>query len=163
MGRSVVLKDMKGRPQGYLREAETGVFCRAALDEPAKLLIAFDDGTQETCALDSGRNEQMLAIRGRCFRSGCVFRDSEPILMTNDAARQMLQVWLARVCREKKADVEDKNLQADEKVENCKMPAESKENSIQPNVFPARRWPPPPCWDTALYIRGRWEEKTPSV
>ena len=163
MGRSVVLKDMRGRPQGYLREAETGVFCRAALDEPAKLLIAFDDGTQETCALDSGRNEQMLSIRGRCFRSGCVFRDSELILMTDDAARRMYYAWQARICQEKKEDVIVKTQQPDEKTDACQLPAESQENAIQPNVFPIRRWPPPPCWDTALYVCGRWEEKKPSV
>ena len=164
VGRSVVLKDLKGRPQGYLREAQSGILCRAALNEPAELLIAFDDGTQEACALEPGRNEQLLAFRDRCFCSGCVFRDSELLLLTDDAARQMYHARMARVCRKKKTDDKTENLQAGEKTDACQVPAESERDARQKNGFPARRWPPPVCWDTASYECGRWcEAIKPSV
>ncbi|MBR5302605.1 MAG: hypothetical protein IKU38_07200 [Clostridia bacterium] len=154
MGRSVVLKDLLNRPEGYLLVFEKEMICRVPLKEAAQMALLFSDGSKEVCALSATSQEQRMAYPAKAMRGCCIFRDRQLLYISDDEMRRIFAELIQPVYRhadEKRAGEapflsEQKNTPAEETVRNTKTD------------FPQRRWPPPPCWQAARYVHGRWQE-----
>ena len=156
MGKSVVLKDLTRRLAGYVYAGKSGVSCRMPLDTPAQLIVLFSDGKQKEYTVDAGGTEQHFD--GECgMMSGCyVFCRDELLLFSDETMRAAFEKR-----RLSSASEENRNhvpAQRHEGEQLKSQPEKNKGPSARESTFPQRRWPPPPCWDTAQYRQGSWEE-----
>lgn len=154
VGKSMVLRDLSGRMAGYVRGCEDGWMCRTQVDTPAQLGVVFEDGSQRVYALEGGRQEQRIDCQG-CGMHGCyVFREEELLLISQERMRGMFEMHV--LMRRKQTADEKKKEQKSEHKEIESVQKQSKGGLKRP--FAQRRWPPPPCWDTARYEQGSWRE-----
>lgn len=156
MKKSMVLKGLSGHAEGYVRMDETGMYCRVQLGEPAQIALVFQDGTQKEEGLHGIRSEQTIDCDKRDL-SGCyVFRGNELLLVSDEAMRALFEKRLLSQRKETDrpsvASVWRSDSHASAKVEKNHRKA----NEIR--TFPQRRWPHPPCWESAQYDQGRWWE-----
>jgi len=155
MGNSVILKDTSGLPAGYAMAAGNEIECRVKLDAPAEIMLIFSDGT---CAVHEvcGGAEQRFESGGKKMIGCCVFRAETVLLCSDEMARCTVQGRLSwrRDDKRKKTEYRKEsgqNTQTGEQI--CAAVPLAKSNSL-----PEQRWPPSPCWDTACYKEGRWQE-----
>lgn len=166
---NAVLKDMKNRPAGYIRESDGRTVCRVSLREPAQLMLVCVDGTQMIWEMQPGDTERLFACDGIKLRYACVFRDDTLLYATDAAAkeafretRRMLQ--RARVVEEGK---EENRTRDEERQSRLEAPETDTETDMETEKeiketraireWPHRRWPPPD-WTNACYLDGRWIE-----
>lgn len=160
MGKSVVLKDLGHCPKGYVRQDDDSVICRVQLNIPVELAVLFCDGTIGTYALD-GMNEQRFSCSGAQMHGCYVHRENELLLVSDDAmsrefARQMLRM-------QKKEEVKPAVHAEELKKEGGTVQQEDRREELPEKErrkmdLPQRRWPQPPCWETACYRDGHWQE-----
>lgn len=165
VGKSVVLKDLEHRPQGYVRADCDSVICRAKLDAPAQLAVLLLNGEIRQYAID-GPQEQQFSCDGAQL-SGCFVHREETLLLVSDETMQE-EFTRHRLRLHKKAETKPA-LRSGEQKENgqTEKQEEKKEDrkteltlkDDRENVFPQRRWPPLPCWETACYRDGCWQER----
>ena len=169
MGKSVVLKDLEHRPQGYVRADCDSVICRAKLDAPAQLAVLLLNGEIRQYAID-GPQEQQFSCDGAQL-SGCFVHREETLLLVSDETMQE-EFTRHRLRLHKKAETkpalrlgeqkengqtEKQEEKTKERQEEWKMELSSIGN--REKELPQRRWPPPPCWETACYRDGCWQER----
>lgn len=157
MGKSFVLKDAAGRPDGYLMQGIREICCRASgAARQLQVVLLFEGGAQEEHEADSGQ-EMRWPCEGRLLSGGYVCADGRLLLSTGEKARCvfMQQALRKRTAQEKRQT----------EVENTAEPAQEQEEHGEPGhaqqarEWPQRRWPPPPCWPQATYMQGRWQEQ----
>lgn len=158
VGKSVILKDRDHRLMGYVRTVDGGVVCRAQLDASAELAILFSDGTQNTFALD-GMREQQFSCEGKQLRGCYVFRGDVLLFASDETMHREFDRHVRFVQKKEEAcagqmDDLQKQEECPEDRQEEKLEREKKDSSL-----PQRRWPPPPCWETACYGDGCWQEQ----
>ena len=175
MGKSVVLKDLEHCPQGYVRTDRDSVICRAKVDAPAQLSILFSDGEIRRYTID-GRQEQRFSCDAAQMRGCFVHRDEKLLLVSDETmhrefARQTLQMKKKAqpVLQPGKPEENGQTERLEEKQQEKQEGKQEEELEERKSVlplkgdremeFPQRRWPPPPCWETACYGDGRWQER----
>ena len=166
MGKSVVLKDLEHCPQGYVRTDRDSVICRAKVDAPAQLSILFSDGEIRRYTID-GRQEQRFSCDAAQMRGCFVHRDEKLLLVSDETmhrefARQTLQM-------QKKAQpvLQPGKPEGNGQTERMKEKQKGKqEEELEEgkSVLPLKgdremEFPQPPCWETACYGDGRWQER----
>lgn len=157
MGKSAVLKDLTGRPSGYIRLGDGNVLLRAALNAPAQLAIVYSDGSQSEYALSGDTAEQRIACDDKTV-CGCYVFQGDVLLLLSDPA--MRRAFERRALMQRKRDEPDLDDQREKDNAHAeKNVPEQKEIRERDEGFAQRRWPPPPCWDSARYRRGVWQEE----
>ena len=157
MGKSAVLKDLSNRPAGYVLLSGGSAVCRTHLDRPAQLVLVLADGSQITHTLDGGADEQRFPCEGSAMLGCYVFRMEELLLISDEAMRCAFERQAlalrnsAQTQREGARETVRTVLQA--------QPPEREEGREKKHAFAQRRWPPPPCWEAARYLDGRWQEE----
>lgn len=155
MGKSAVLKDLFNRPAGYVRFTQERVMIRAPLDEAARMRIVFADGSCREYELSCGSDEQRFLCERKDAVGCCVFRQKELLLVSDDAMRRMFE---RQACTPRAGEPDQKaQAQRDERTDSRMKTRET--DVKKAHVFAQRRWPPPPCWETARYTAGIWQEK----
>ena len=167
MGKSVVLKDLEHRPQGYVRADCDSVICRVKLDAPAQLAVLLISGEIRQYTI-AGSQEQRFSCDGTQLRGCFVHREGRLLLISDETMQGEFARYALR--RQKEAnlilqpDQSKENRQTEKKEEKKKeFPEERKiELPSKEDIEKAllqRRWPPPPCWETACYRDGCWQER----
>lgn len=160
MGKSFVLKDASGRPGGYLVQGMRDICCRAGhLTQPSEMVLLFDDGTQQTHAIESGE-EAYWPGGGGLLCGGFLCADGRLLLATGEAARAAFERLSgqkrAQQTRARRETAGEGKAAPPPREEPAQRPPDSVR---QERVWPQRRWPPPPCWPQAEYAQGRWQER----
>lgn len=152
MGRSVVLKDLSNHPVGYVLISGAEVVCRVSLEEKAKLIILFLDGSDMTYTLDKGTQEQRFACSEKAMRGCCIFRGTELLYISDEAVRSIctMRIRPERSCENERGICKQEHTSS--KAQTAREDATYE--------FMQRRWPPPPCWPAAYYMQGQWKEKS---
>ena len=135
------------------------ICCR--IGEPkrnAKVVLLFEDGTEEEYLLDTGE-EARWESGGRQLMGGYTCAGGKLWLATGDEARSAYQrASMKRMVQSKKTEnrpeEREKTGQQDDGKEDGKRTGGRREE----RTWPQRRWPPPPCWTDARYIHGCWQE-----
>ncbi len=157
MGRSFVLKDAAGRPDGYLVQGIQEICCRAGgAARRLQAVLLFDGGVQEEHEADGGQ-EMRWPCEGRLLCGGYVCADGRLLLSTGEEARRafMRQALQKRTAQEKRQTGMENPAEPARELEERGEPGHAQ----QTREWPQRRWPPPPCWPQASYIQGRWQEQ----
>ncbi|MBQ8620441.1 MAG: hypothetical protein IJ418_23440 [Clostridia bacterium] len=155
MGKSAVLKDSSNRPAGYMRAAGDCIICRVQLETPAELALVFADGSWRTYALSGGHEEQRFSDGKGEIIGCCVFAADELLLVSDESMRC---VFSERIARKRTAHADEiRKRQTPAQQDERKTEQERKGNAQ--HVFAQRRWPPPPCWESAQYKNGSWQEE----
>ena len=180
MGNSVVLKDLKHRPKGYVRLDCDGVICRAQLDAPAQLTVLFSGGGTGRYALD-GPQEQRFPCDGGQMRGCFVHRENTLLLVSDETMQEEFARHALRMQKSAQAgpaqrpdkmkaqgdtaetEKKIKEETEEEKQEEQAQEQEAQETEREQRTLPQRRWPPPPCWETACYRDGCWQERAPII
>jgi len=175
MGRSFILKDRLGTAVGYVSQGLGVLRCRLSEARPdMEIVLMYADGTEEKRAIDPSGAEQVWEEEDKEI-SGAVILAGERIAadtgvevrrrydgMTISARRQKQEK--AEAVRKRYSGVDGGSTHT---AQSRKMPpADEREegaaNGIMEkadtSVFPERRWPPSPCWQTSVYRSGRWME-----
>jgi len=140
---------------GYLRETKEGLACRVPLSEPSGLVVLFSAGEQAQYDLSSGCGEQLLDCHGKTPAGGYVVCADALLFVTDEAAR--LAFERRRIKAAPRPASEDKKA-AKPVGETAKAQRDERVVMEVDTPWPDRRWPPPPCWDTAVYSLGAWQE-----
>ena len=155
MGKSMVLKDEKNRPCGYLMASGGEWICCAKQETPSQAVLFFEDGTQQSFEL-TGAAEQRLPC-GQKGIAGCCVVCASTVLVSDDAARCAYERNLMRSKKQpKQEDIRKSETEAQTTEE--KRAETGQDEYIPGSELAQRRWPPPPCWERARYQRGRWQE-----
>lgn len=154
MKTTVVLKDMKNHPAGYVRKTEQGVACRAKIGHPAQLALVFDDGSRAVHPLGCIDAEQQFCCDGNAL-SGCyAFLEEELLLVSDESMHHAFERDLRASRKTAVQQLPDK--QIEDKAPRCKEETAKTDRQIE---FPQRRWPPPPCLERAQYRGGCWRDE----
>ena len=174
MGKYLLLKDSAHTPRGYLRETKEGVACRAPLSKPSRAVLLFSGGEQAQFDLCAGGDEQMLFCDGKNMSGGYVVSTGTLLFATDDAARRAFETDLIKekACSERisseknsaETDMGGLHMRVHEEKkrhepETDGLKTDEGEAKEEEKAWPDRRWPPPPCWDTAVYRQGSWREE----
>ena len=166
MRKSMVLKDDKNLPRGYVVVSNAEIVCRARTDEPSKAVLFFRDGTRQTIQLSDGK-EQRVDCAGKELAGCCVLCGGSIALASDDEVRRMYESKVLtekktdRICSEIRLNTPDDISKSNTgiKMVCCKEKEENKTTKYEnAEVFVQRRWPPPPCWENACYRQGMWQE-----
>ena len=158
MKTSMVLKDEKNRPQGYVMALRDEIVCRVQADQPMEAVLLFDDGSKETIQL-AGGIEQRVRYPGKAMTGCCVLCEERIMLASDEKARAMCCLMLSsqKNRQQKAAAVQNDNaLNKTEVSEDIK--SDDEEVRKEEHTFAQLRWPPPPCWESACYRMGQWQE-----
>ena len=154
MGRSILLKDKKGRILGYVIydgqygrvkiTGASGACLLILLDEHGRRMMypVRDDGMEECFACD---HEPLYAA---------VLNESGKFLLS-DGQREIREEWMERASVQLFGCDDEARSGRDEDDEDMEEREERKEKEERPT--PERRWPPPPCMQNAVYEDGRWQ------
>ena len=161
MGKSLVLKDERNRPGGYVIATGRGAICRAQVDGPWQLMLLFAGGARKTYEM-AGNAEQELPRETGEICGACVI-GGDTVLLASDERARMEAAFLQMTCSQRKEKTQQTETAAPAKEterSDTLQDAQSKPD-VRPEgemQLPMRRWPPPPCWESAVYIRGCWQE-----
>lgn len=163
MGKNLILKDLSGVPAGYLFQGIRSLRCRVSQDGMGvELILFYADGKHQTREIAAADGEVEWEEAGGML-DGAVMVKGGVILAASDAParerfkRLQLDVWT-------KAKEEHAPMKRTEKAYSFKEPAEEEEKKQEKQEqegdahFPERRWPPPPCWQSAVYDQGIWTQ-----
>ena len=156
MGKSLVLKDERNRPSGYVIASGQEVLCRAEIDGAWQLMLLFADGTRQSHKL-TGRAEKRLPsgtgelCGGGAICEGCV------LLASDEAARITCALHMNRQKTPLPRAAEASALEVSESSKQDNQTQILDRPGVN-GVFAQRRWPPPPGWESARYLHGRWQE-----
>lgn len=168
VGKSVVLKDLEQRPQGYVRADCDSVICRAKIGAPAQLVLLLSDGEIRLYTID-GTQEQRFSCDGAQMRGCFVHREEKLLLVSDDTMQGEFAQYSFRMHKkaERKSALQSGQQKEDgqTKKQEEKTKERQEERETKPllkrdreNALPQRRWPWPPCWETACYRDGCWQE-----
>ena len=157
MGKSMLLKDEKNRPGGYVIASGTQITWRAQTDAPAQMINYFADGTQYLCNLIGGKEQ---SIDNNAEMTGCCVVCREQVILSSDEKTR--SAFLRQSTQ--KAHGEEQKSEKKEREEKpvsphlCSQENTQKKAAEKTTALPQRRWPPPPCWEDACYLNGCWQE-----
>jgi len=159
MGNSMVLKNLSGRPAGYVLSLGDQVICRAQLDEPARLVIVILRENPKEFELEASGREQCFACHG-IQMYGCYIFRGETLLYVSDASMQAEFEKYMLLSGRKENDIKENAIKAgnSQKMRNEEKQEREPRKEIS-HTFAQRRWPPPECWDAACYRNGCWQEE----
>lgn len=125
----------------------------------AKVVLLFEDGTDEEHLLDTGE-EARWESKGRLLLGGYTCAGGRLWLATGDEARGACQrASVMRMTQRKKTeDRQEKREKTEHREDGREEDAQREGGKIEERKWPQRRWPPPPCWTNARYIHGCWQE-----
>ena len=153
MGKSAVLKDLSNHVAGYVVLSGENVLCRVQLSVPSELAVVFSDGTSREYALSADKMEQRFPCKEKNMCGCYVFQNKELLLISDERMRSAFERHSA--CTEAPC----KTAPDCEPVNSPSIDALPEENEKSKRAFAQRRWPPPPCWETACYRNGCWQEE----
>lgn len=157
MGKNIVLKDDMNRLAGYVRLHQGKVFCRIYAGSPAKLMLLFENGMQQTAELDGGSTEQCFPCKGDTLCGCCVFKEERILCVSHE---RMRSIFMRRISPAGKLEgrKDEKTICSEKKQPTVQEETRSEALAQQPD-FAQRRWPPPPCMSHARYLQGKWLEE----
>jgi len=151
MGKSFVLKDASGRPQGYLMQSGGRIRCRMDAASDAEVTLLFENGVSDAYSVKAHAPEQNWIHSGSQLTGGYVLEAGSLTLATDDQARRCAALRLHAPVQHKERPRDAAVQQAAPPEKKAAAPEKQEHRS-----FPHRRWPPPPCMPKAVYIRGQW-------
>jgi len=150
------MKDTSGHISGYVRADGADVFCRVSLGFSAELAVVYLDGSQKEYVLSECTDEQHISCDGKNM-SGCyVFKDDELLLISDKTMHSAFEN--RTLSRRRRSTAHRECTPEPEKETQAPFANETGIRENRKQRFPQRRWPQPPCWDMAVYRRGRWQE-----
>jgi len=149
-----LLKDLKGHIAGYVRADEANAYFRIQLGFPVQTVMIFSDGSQKESALNGGMTEQAIACDGKKLRGCYVLKEEKLLLISDETMRKAYE----RRALSPESGNQKLNIDTAERQETILKDTLDEKTEKQRRAFPQSRWPQPPCWDTALYAQGRWQE-----
>lgn len=162
MGKSFVLKDTAGHPRGYLLQQSGKICCRASLGAlQARLVMLFEDGTQMQHEMQSDGTETSWPCDARKLCGGYACAENRLLLFSDEEARRAFERARIRQKAVRTAAEEDGYEPKEEQSSKEPAPAPQETAAGEATIeerLPQRRWPPPPCWPTARYVHGSWQE-----
>lgn len=186
MGKNFVLKDIKGRPGGYLAQGLGRLRCGLTGGRAGELTLVYADGGEAVRSVRPGAQGEW-ADDGRALLAAYA-QCGEEVYFTCERAKRawerrldeqrMRQMHAERPqpAGEARAQPQTPNPQeqarpqreddaARQTEENKTAPdpmaAEAEEGANESTggtLWPQARWPAPPCWPGARYVSGRWQD-----
>ena len=167
MRRSMVLKDEKNRPSGYLLASNGEVVCKAKITGQARAVLFFEDGTQQSFELPDTSEQRISCpdrqITGCCVVCGSAVLASDDVARCTYASSLMRREQITVYCTDCAAEEKEAEKESEEtvlKTEHREMDRKliQNEDNAREGIWQQRRWPPPPCWEGACYQMGRWQD-----
>ncbi|MBQ4264207.1 MAG: hypothetical protein IJB85_01680 [Clostridia bacterium] len=161
MGKSFVLKDVSGRPMGYLMQAGDAVRYRISAAYAADVTLLFEDGAVYEHSVVAHSSEKSWTHGGRSLLGGYICREGEVILATDERIRRCAWMMKAPGSVQRKEDAQEGE-QAEAKEQKTVLPDaledDPKDDQAEEalRILPDRRWPPPPCLTSVVYLHGQW-------
>lgn len=168
MAKTFVMKDDQGRIGGYLIQNDDCVFCGLCHALEGTKLFIMDECGEESRYELMGKKEQTFRFSGKAIVCAYVCRGNELLMDTGERAKSYRE---SRKMERISLEIKRENGNAITKIktedtEAKKTEIETAARQIEPwdtcskTPFPERRWPPPVVMDDAVYLDGRWVEKT---
>ena len=176
MGKSFVLRNEHGDPVGYLMQGMHAVRCRVRAMETEEIIVFLQDGSHESRRIEhpgeelEWREEKSTVVGAVTLENGRI-----SAVTGEDARWKWSQMEQMKRAREANAEEQTRAISAEqekarrkEEAKSCEKAEEKAEEKTEEKaaagekntcLWPQRRWPPPPCWRTAVYCHGVWEEE----
>lgn len=171
MGKSFILKDRAGSAAGYLTEG-LGVMrlrvCGAKAGMQAIILYA-DQTIRRVDAAPDGQEKEWTHDGKEPAGAAIISAEGEIVADSGARARAAYDAYRRKdggakmnLRREETAQPPDSAAEkkAVPDLRTTGRPAQSAVMPPETESLPERRWPPPPCWESAVYQQGRWIQGT---
>ena len=176
MAKSLLLRDREGRMCGYLQLNQNVLRCRITVWEvhaktnahtEAELIVYKASGDEERFPVEACGCEQCFPASVQSLSGAVIVQRGNLRLFTDEKSAQRYE----RAQRQKPKETqetkitmpqEEKGMQEEGKAALSAAPP-ADEPARQEFSWPQRRWPPPVCMPSAVYLQGRWVEQEPAV
>lgn len=172
MGKSFVLRNEHGDPVGYLTQGMHAVRCRVSTMETEEIIVFLRDGSHESRRIEYPGEELEWREEKSAVVGAVTLENGRMSAVTGEDARwKWSQMEYMKRAREANAEERTRPISAEqekarrkEEAKSCEKAEEKTEEKAAAGekntcLWPQRRWPPPPCWRTAVYCHGVWEEE----
>lgn len=172
MGKSFILKDRMGMTAGYIFMGLGELRCRVSGAKAGMEAVLMDaNGGCDSREMDATADEQIWEVPGRELGGAAIILNGEIIADTGVQARSSVRQMLeSRKKREKEEKAQNERTETKQEIssdeENKRgQAADSRETEggrtkeTAACDLPQRRWPRPPCMQSAVYCEGKWVEE----
>jgi len=168
MRRSFVFKDKMGGTAGYLTQGLDAICCRVRdVESDAVAVLMYKDGRiSRKELLPHGAESRWDSTEGDL--AGAVIVSGDGITAdTGGQARKLYEEIRRREHTESRRSREGKRTERSAEEEASRIEHAAQEGGtdresgrrLEEYAFPQPRWPPPPCWNGAVYRAGRWQSE----
>ena len=169
MGKSFVFRNEQGDPVGYLTQGIQTACCRIKAEENDEIIVFYRDGSHRCIRIEHiGREMEWSEKDCTIDGAAALMRGRVSAATSEDARRKAAEIEYRKKTCKTKAEKEHLRTDIDEPEDNGTEEqtkrvetAGGKAGADTQDTYacPQQRWPPPPCWKTAVYRHGAWDEE----